>query len=322
MTAGHPDFTPDLEVAAVQTFLRRRFGSGMRDLSELRPGTWSRVYAFQVDNHAYIARFSAHRGDFEKDLRAAQFSRQPGARGLPVPRVIEIGEALGVSYALSERAFGCYLEDLDERQTRAVLPSLLMALDAARHVDLSGTTGFGAWGADGHAPHASWREALLDISQDRPGTRTHGWRRQLEALPDRMRRFDELFGQLRSLVQFVPEERHLVHSDLDNRNVLVGDHGVTGIFDWGSSLYGDFLYDVAWLHFWLPWFPSRASVDPREQARLHYRRIRLAVPSLNERLRCYAVHIGLDGMAYSAFLRDWTEFELRANRTLRLASDG
>ncbi len=124
-----------------------------------------------------------------------------------------------------------------------------------------------------------------------------------------------------ALVECVPEERHLIHSDLEHRNVLVDEDGVTAIFDWGSSLYGDFLYDIAWLHFWLPWFPARASIDPREEARRHYEATGLAVPGFEARLRCYAAHIGIDGMAYSAFLGDWVEFEQKAERTLSVVSD-
>ena len=322
MSADHPDFSPKLRRQDVEAFLLRRFGDGARGISEMRAGTWSRVYAFRVDGRPCIARFSAHREDFEKDRLAAECSLQPDARGLPVPRVIELGETLGTYYAISERAFGRYLEDLEETETRTALPSLFAALDAARRVDLSGTTGFGLWGADGIAPHASWREALLDIAKDRPGARTHGWRRRVEASPSRMRRFDEVFEHLLALVECVPEERHLVHSDLDNRNVLVDEDGVTAIFDWGSSIYGDFLYDIAWLHFWLPWFPARASVDPREEARRHYEATGLAVPGFEARLRCYAAHIGIDGMAYSAFLGDWVEFEQKAERALRLVSEG
>ena len=37
-----------------------------------------------------------------------------------------------------------------------------------------------------------------------------------------------------------PQERHLIHSDLLNFNVLVADDLISAVIDWGSSLYGDF----------------------------------------------------------------------------------
>ena len=300
MSTDHSGLSPDLDVQDVETFIKRRFGDDLGDDdAEVRGGTWSRAYAFGVAGRAYIARFSTYAEDFEKDRIAAGYGAQPGAQSLPIPRVTEIGQALGGFYALSERASGCFLEELDEPQTRAALPSLFTALDAARHVDLTASTGFGVWNADSNAPHESWREALLDVAEDRPGSRRHGWRRRLEASPSGAGQFDEAFGHLHELVRYVPEERHLVHSDLDNRNVLVEEHRVTAIFDWGSSLYGDFLYDIAWLHFWTPWFPARAGVDMREEALRHYEALGLHVPQFDERLRCYEVYVGLDGLAYA-----------------------
>ena len=37
---------------------------------------------------------------------------------LPVPKVLEVGDALGGAYAISERHFGLFLEKLDEPRWR------------------------------------------------------------------------------------------------------------------------------------------------------------------------------------------------------------
>ena len=133
-----------LDLLAVERFLQGRLDGGVHGLSEVS-GAPGRAYAFRASDRAYIARFSAYGEDFEKDRLAAACSSQLGARGLPVPQVTETGEALGCFYAISERAFGEYLEELDERQTGGALPSLFEALDAARGVDVASSTGFGVW---------------------------------------------------------------------------------------------------------------------------------------------------------------------------------
>ena len=46
------------------------------------------------------------------------------------------------------------------------------------------------------------------------------------------------------------------------------------------------------------------------------------MPGFEARLRCYAAHVGIDGMVYSAFLGDWAEFEQKAERALRVVSEG
>jgi len=253
--------------------------------------------------------------DFDKDRLAAKFTSPL----LPIPRVDELGVAFNGFYAISERAFGEPLDALDEGQMRGILPALFNTLDAARLVDLSGSTGYGGWGADGSAPHSSWRAALLDIANDRSTDRVHGWRECLSRSSIGSDPFDEALSHLAALIVTCPEERHLVHSDLLNYNVLVSGDRVTAVLDWGESKYGDFLYDVAWFSFWAPWYPAWQGIDFRKEAEQHYAAIGLDVPHLDERLRCYEVHIGLDNQQYSAFKGRWEQLVQVARRTLELA---
>jgi hygromycin-B 4-O-kinase len=71
-------------------------------------------------------------------------------------------------------------------------------------------------------------------------------------LPERARPFDAAVARLKDMVASCPEERHLIHSDLLHYNVLVAGDQISAVFDWGCALYGDLLYDVAWLTFWAP----------------------------------------------------------------------
>jgi hygromycin-B 4-O-kinase len=157
------------------------------------------------------------------------------------------------------------------------------------------------------------------VAVDRPTDRIHGWRERLAASPTGLGPFDEALEQLRALVEYVPEERHLIHSDLLNYNVLVADDRLTGVLDWGCGMYGDFLYDLAWLVFWAPWYPAWHGIDFRREAARHYASIGLEVPHFEERLRCYLLHIGLGGQAYSAFKERWAELDATARRTLEVA---
>jgi hygromycin-B 4-O-kinase len=274
-------------------------------------GEWSRAFAWGD----YVVRFSAFDEDFRKDQLAARHATDV----LPIPAILELGEAFGGFYAISRRATGRFLDELDDASLRQVLPALFGALDAARLVDLSATRGYGGWRGDGNAPHSSWRAALLDVGNDRPESRCAGWRRRLASAEIGLGPFEEAYGALSSLVSGVPEARHLVHSDLLNFNVLVDGRRVSAVLDWGSSMYGDFLLDVAWLTFWQPWYPAWAEIDLRAEALRHYAQIGLEVPNFNARLRCYEVWIGLDNQAYSAFKSRWGQLEEVAERTLAIA---
>jgi hygromycin-B 4-O-kinase len=304
-----------LNTADAEALLAALYGSSVSEISPVGHGEWSRAYAFRRDGAEYIVRFSALDEDFHKDRIAAGYS----SRDLPIPAVVEIGEIRGGFFAISERASGEFLDDLGEVEMRKVLPTLFKALDAARRVDLSSSTGYGIWGADGNATHPSWRASLLAIAEDLPGERTHGWSDRLIASPTGSSPFDEAVTRLDALVPDCAEDRHLIHSDLLNFIVLVADSQISAVIDWGCAMYGDFLYDLAWFEFWSPWYRAWRGIDFRSEAIRHYSSIGLSVPRFEERLTCCLIHIGLAAQAYNAFKERWDALEETARRTLEVA---
>jgi hygromycin-B 4-O-kinase len=304
-----------LSAAAAERFLRKRYGQDVSDLTPIGHGEWSRAYAFRSGADELIVRFSALDEDFHKDRIAARFA----SSSLPIPEIVAMGALDGGYYAIARRARGGYLDDLDGAGMRATLPALLAALDAMREVDCVATTGYGTWGADGEAPPASWRAALLAIADDQPGDRTHGWRERLADSPTGNGPFAAGLERLRALVEVCPEARHLIHGDLLNYNVLVADGRISAVIDWGCAMYGDFLYDLAWLVFWAPWYPAWDGIDFEAEAAAHYAAIGLEVPNFAKRLRCYQIHIGLDSQAYNAFRERWDRLADAAARTREVA---
>ena len=301
-----------LDEGRVAAFLAERLGGVVQGVEAIKQGEWSKAFFFrQADKH-YVVRFGAYLEDFEKDRLAMRY-RGPA---LPIPNVREIGEAFGGYYAISERLFGTYIDGADEGEMRALLPTLFAALDAMRRADLSGTTGCGGWGGDGTAPFGSWQEFLLDVGMDRPTDRIAGWRAALAASTTGAGPFDEAYRRLQELVAYSPAERNLIHSDLLHFNVLVDADRVTAIFDWGCGLYGDFLYDLAWIVFWAPWYEQWRAIDFRQEALRHYASIGLEVPHIEERLLACQIHIGLGGQAYQAYKGYWREMEWTVRRTL------
>ncbi len=297
----------DREEAA--RFLAERYGPAATDVAELGGGDWSRAFSFRLDGRDLVARFGRHVEDFQKDREAMVYAGPE----LPVPAVLEIGEALGGFFAISERHFGIFLEELNERQWRSVLPALLRALDHLRSVTLSTLT---------PQPSTRWREWLLSSLEDPPGGRVSGWRAALHELPHIEEVF--VFGEraLRELLPACPEVGHVIHRDLLNRNVLVEPDGsrLTAVFDWGCSKVGDFLYELAWFTFWAPWYPAMEALDLRRVFQEHYRSIGLEVPGFDDRLTAYELQIGLEHIAYSTFTKrdaDRQEVTRRTAQVLR-----
>ncbi len=129
---------PSMPEAAARRFIAGRYGDRASGLTLLGAG---------------VARFGAYRDDFAKDQVMARFS----SPGLPIPAVTEVGRTAHGYFAVSARAPGMLLDDLGEAGLRAVLPSLLSALDAIRGIDVAGSTGYGNWAPDSAGQHQAGR---------------------------------------------------------------------------------------------------------------------------------------------------------------------
>jgi hygromycin-B 4-O-kinase len=293
-------------------FVIDRYGDRATKPEPIGAGQWSRAYAFSLDGRQVVIRFGAHREDFAKDARMGD----AGLSDLPVPRMLEIGETGWGHFALSERAHGEFLDAIDGPEMRALLPRLLATLDAIRGVDVSGSSGFGGWSSDGRGPFGSWAEALLSINDDRP--RIGNWRRELARSSIGDRSFKLAYAMLRELADDLPNRRQMIHGDLLNHNVLVARDRITAVFDWGNAMYGDALYEAAWLIYWWPWFAKWAAIDIRASLMRHWQQQGAVPRDLEKRLLAYQLFIGLDHLAYNASLHRWADLAWNDRRVLAL----
>lgn len=291
--------TVDIEQA--QAFLTRHLGTEPSEIVPLGEGAWSQCFGFVCDGQALVIRFGKYVSDFQKDQLAHQYANLD----LPIPEVLEIGAALDGYYAISTRVYGVPLESVPAEQWLALVPAIVAALEAMRMADLSATEGFGGWDADGHAANSSWRSRLLEVAEDRPDQRGYGWHETLATSAEGKATFDWGLDLLKQVADdAVP--RSLLHCDLTNRNVLVKGDRITGVFDWGCSVYGDHLYDLARFEFWSPWHPQldmealRTAIEQRWMERGYSPENKVS------RLKACYLHIGLEHLAYHAQLGNWT----------------
>lgn len=155
----------------------------------------------------------------------------------------------------------------------------------------------------------------MAVSDDRP----EGWRTALVGSVTSIGPFDEAATRLTELIRHCPVERWLIHSDLLHWNVLVEDGHISAVLDWQCAMYADFLYDVAWLAFWAEWNAAWRDIDRLAEAERHYREIGLTVPWMEERMRAYQIHIGLDSQRYNASKGRWDNLARVAAQTLAVA---
>lgn len=299
----------------VKIFLAEHLAKKISEVAPIGKGEWSKAFSFRAANADYIIRFGAFKEDFEKDRLAASFA----SADLPIPKIYEIGQAFGQHFAISERAFGEMLGELDEIRMKKIVPAVINLLDNIRRADISSSAGYGMWHPDGTAQYKSWRAFLLDVQNDELTRRTHGWSNELALFPIKEKFFHEVFDFMKTLIDECPEDRYLIHNDLLHYNVLVSGDRLSAVIDWGNSIYGDFLYELALFSFYAPWYyPSMNGIDWTVEACNHYEATGLSVPSFKERLLCYETRIALHGMAYCAFKKRWSVFDAVAKRAADL----
>lgn len=298
----------DVGVNDAEEFLRAGLGLDVHDVEQIGIGAWSRCFGYRAVGDDFVVRFGDHVDDFEKDRIAHAYA----GPDLPIPEVLDIGEAFDGYYAISSRAPGSPLESCTREEWGRLVEPLVSACEAIRTAKAEGP-GWGGWNGQGEAMHLSWRDFLLAVDDDVPDRRTYGWRRKLRE----SRNGDASFRWGYGLLDEVATDdlpRCLIHGDLISRNVYVASDAITGVFDWGCSLYGDHLYELAWFEFWAPWHPNINAGVLREALEDKWRSNSYAPTKNVERMLACYLHIGLDHLAYNAHLGDWntaTEVEAR-----------
>jgi hygromycin-B 4-O-kinase len=291
--------TVDIEQS--RAFLTRHLGAEPSEIVCLGAGAWSQCFGFVHDNRDLVIRFGKYASDFEKDQLAHRYANPD----LPIPELLEIGAALDGYYAISTRVYGVPLESVSAVQWLALVPAVVAALEAMRTANLSASAGFGGWGADGHAAHPDWRSRLLEVAQDRPDQRGYGWRAALATSAEGQATFDWGLDLLQQAADDTVS-RSLLHCDLTNRNVFVKGDRITGVFDWGCSVYGDHLYDLALFEFWSPWQPQLDVMALRTALEQRWGELGFYPENKSSRLKACYLHIGLEHLAYHAQLGNCT----------------
>ncbi len=159
---------------------------------------------------------------------------------------------------------------------------------------------------------------------DDPRRRVSGWRRRLATDSHADALFKICGAAVNELVEACPERRDLVHGDLLHRNVLISQDlsEVTAVFSWKCSVFGDFLFDVAWCTFWAAWHPGIARIDVWQRA---CQAPDLSVDDLTDaavRHRCYELQIGASHLGWYAWTGDDAGLRAVADRLAELLERG
>ena len=285
---------PAISLDTILDFLRETINDTVTGVTPIHHNatTGSQAFSLTVKNTDFILRLGPKLEAFEKDRYASDnFSRR-----VPIPKVVTIGVLdEHLHFALTVKAPGQVLANLDQATIEGILPTFISLLDDIRSSPLPLHQGYGWWESGGEAYDESWQAYLLSISTVNDNQPTiKQWPQLIREgrVPPKLLR--DATNSISNLISYCPEERSLIHGDLHFHNVLTDGRSITGVIDWANSKYGDCLYDVAWLDFLMPsyGFPSIFS--------RHFSRKGIEMPHYQERIRCYKLHAALDLLKYVA----------------------
>jgi len=304
-----------INLSEVEGFLKGKFGNNIQDVQVLGGGAWSYAYSYVLNEIKYVIRWGNVPDNFERDTFASRFSSPL----MPVPKIEEMGEENSRYYAVSRFYSGDFLEEISASELDGAKLSINKMLHSIRSIDLSSYQGFGFFNKEGVGSHSSWREFILDDKNESQGSLIHGWKTILAASSMGNYAYYKIWNEFKSLVNYCPEDKRMVHSDLVNKNVLVESNNISAVLDWGSAFYGDPLYDIACIKFCEIWYPSFKETNLVEYLLNDFKSdSNVNIQDIEERLLCYQLNIGANAIAYNAFRREWKNAEIAADYALKM----
>lgn len=124
---------PKLAISKIADWLATRYDGDVTELASISGGFWSAAYTYRVGEAQLVLRLSDMPDGFAIDAAAMQFT----APDLPIPQVVDVGEALGHYYAISRRHDGRFVEEVSLEDADAVGGAMARLLAAWRAVPSS-----------------------------------------------------------------------------------------------------------------------------------------------------------------------------------------
>ena len=100
----------------------------VENLEPLAGGYWSTAFAYSVNGEGRVLRLGASPEGYQIDRLAQEFA----TTALPVPEVLDVGQALDHHYAISRRHYGRFVELAPKAQSRQVCETLVRLMAAMR----------------------------------------------------------------------------------------------------------------------------------------------------------------------------------------------
>lgn len=278
-------------------------------------GAWSNAFLFENKGLMNVIRVSEFLDNFEKDYYMSKFSSED----LPIPKFITYGQYRNDFYCVTEFKKGTFFEKLPAESLNLILNSIFSLFKSLLEINIEDTKGYGYFDKDGNGEFNSWKDFLLSVN-DNNNPMLFGWRANLAQEKDIYFEYKKLLEIFKTKIQYCPELRNIIHSDLLNFNLLANDEKISAVLDWGSAKIGDPLYDLAWFEFYEPYYPEFTRINLCSNLKSYVYSIIGDKKNFEERLLCYKLHIALDSIIYNASRKQWDYAKDAIQRALTILS--
>ncbi len=292
----------EIETAEVYDFLIKNFSNNISNVKTLKGGELSKAFSFEAQSDEFVIKVRRVRKrlriqhPFHKEIIIANVLKEQGF-DIPVPKTIQHGvfkEDKGEKfvYTIVEKASGNPVHLFPEDEAISIDNLLIEYLHQIHLVDVSKTQGYGKWQEWSKAHFNSMNEHILDLIEKQKiyinsKYSTGIYEKEL---------YENGLSKILELTEFCSVKRYLVHADYGYDNVLADKNGkITAIFDWEHSLFGDFVYDIAWIDFWC--FRPENTYS-KLYCEKYKSSERLDFENYDERLQCYKLFIGMTAAGF------------------------
>jgi len=289
------DLRPAVSQVAVLALLHDEFAAPVSDVVPVEGGPVERKFDFRAGDQEYIIRFNLDRmltANFPKEMYLWQKLAQTS---IPMPPVLQVGRLGELHYVITRKMPGSELMRLRPPEIATLFPQVMETLDTLHGIDISDSHGSGVFDDHGRGMSTSWHAFLRQIAdEEQPNDYFGAWHYLFDDTFLEREIFFRIYDRMLQLLQYCPEERHLVHGSLSLANFLADPGQLTAVLGWLDARYGDFVYDSASLDFWTP------ALQVQERVRTHYREQQILVPAYEERMLCYQCYVALGAMRFYA----------------------
>ncbi|CAM4147481.1 aminoglycoside phosphotransferase family protein [Lederbergia lenta] len=303
-------FKLDMNVNEAEKLLSDLYIDSVSNVTAIEMGELSRVFSFTLNNKDFVVHFKNNRESFDK---ATFIYEAYSSALLPIPKVIKIGNVDNMYYAISEKASGKPISLLeDDPNIDNILNNLAGHFTYMSQISMESNRVFGMISSYNNLEQNSWKETLSNFFDENQDGFHQNWTRLYSESFLEKSLFEEGFEVMIELANFSPATPHLVHGDFHLGNMLSDGQQVTGIVDWEMAMFGDFMFDLAGLHFWSPQleFPQRV--------RNLWAKTGKDIPYFEERLRCHLLFKGIDGLRFFAKKDDQPSYNYMRERVITL----